>query len=363
MFLDKKGVKILAVYWFAILVLISAGVFSMVYSFQVPYDVRGMETGILSGKIAGCLAPQGILDSEFTDLNSGLNYDSVEKTNPNELNSAIDYAGENSVGERRCNCGDSCESYAKWILENSEENNIFDPLILVSIMMQESSCNSEASSGSSVGLMQINLEVHCGSKGLPEDKDECRNELLNNPEKNIEVGSIILRNSYDDVIENFGGERQFSGACTEEYKQKTYSGWEAALRGYVGWGCAEGHDDYVEGVINRYNELREILGKQSLSEEPLFDLESKCNLTFNQLNNDATQYYTAVEIINISSGDSKIIRDGNINLAKDCEIQKDEEHKLLSKCSESNFYSVDKKNNQYLIKILSAVRKSEKNVR
>jgi len=52
----------------AIQKLVAAGIFSIVYSFQNPYDVRELEAEILTGKVVSCLAPEGILKSEITDV-------------------------------------------------------------------------------------------------------------------------------------------------------------------------------------------------------------------------------------------------------------------------------------------------------
>jgi len=64
---DKRGTdKILSIYWFVILTLIAGGVFAMVYVFYgAPYDVREIESEILSEKIADCISNEGVIDSEF----------------------------------------------------------------------------------------------------------------------------------------------------------------------------------------------------------------------------------------------------------------------------------------------------------
>ena len=200
----------------------------MVFSFQAPYDVRELEASVLTGQVADCVSHQGVLDSRIPEAFGISSIDKVEDpTNLTELITAI------SDKSSSCNCGDSCGSYAEWIVKYSKDNKIVDPLLMAGLMVQESRCNSSEASGSSVGLMQINLD-HCGNFDLPDEKTACKNELINNPEKNIQVGAQILEDSY-----NFYGikGKQFSDACTEEYQQKTYFGWEAALRGYNGWGC------------------------------------------------------------------------------------------------------------------------------
>ena len=167
-----------------------------------------------------------------------------------DLYNAMDYASTNKLVNRKCDCGDFCNSYIDFILETASEYEI-DPFLFLSLMMQESDCTSKAFSGSSVGLMQINL-IHCGKYGLLEDKDKCKEQLLNNIQLNIEVGAKILKESYEASKDG----RIFQGCSNRGI---TYFGWEAALRGYNGWGCGTdssgnkiySQDSYVEEVVER----------------------------------------------------------------------------------------------------------------
>ena len=53
----KGGSKIIALYWFVILMIVAGGIFAMVYSFyNYPYDVRELEAEIMINKIADCLS-------------------------------------------------------------------------------------------------------------------------------------------------------------------------------------------------------------------------------------------------------------------------------------------------------------------
>jgi len=175
-----------------------------------------------------------------------------------DINSLFNYAKENDVNERRCNCESNCDSYANMVVRASSENGIPDPLLLLSLMMQESTCVPGAFSGSSVGLMQINL-MHCGKYGLPLDEAECKKKLIEDAQLNIDVGAKILKESYDT---NKKG-RTFQGCSLKDI---TYYEWEAALRGYNGWGCGKdaagnvfyAQDNYVEEVVNRYETLKGI---------------------------------------------------------------------------------------------------------
>lgn len=93
---NKKGTdKMLSMYWFAIILIVSFGVFAMVYVFySAPYEIRGMETEILSNKIADCFSRQGRINPEIfsgengEEFNSG--FDLLEECNLN-LNVEEDY--------------------------------------------------------------------------------------------------------------------------------------------------------------------------------------------------------------------------------------------------------------------------------
>lgn len=143
----------------------------------------------------------------------------------------------------KCYCGDTCGNYASWLNEASGTQGIPDELLLLAIMIQESSCKSVESSGGDLGLMQINT-IHCGANGLPLSIADCQYTLLNDNEKNINVGAQILKDDYTTSSRAF--------VCTAI--AKSYSGWEAALRGYNGWGCT-GDNNYVEDVEAKYYQL------------------------------------------------------------------------------------------------------------
>ncbi len=55
-FSNKKGEKLISVYWFVILTLVAGGIFIMVSSFyNSPYDVREIESSILADKVGDCI--------------------------------------------------------------------------------------------------------------------------------------------------------------------------------------------------------------------------------------------------------------------------------------------------------------------
>jgi len=60
--MNKKGDKLISVYWFAILFIVAGGIVYMVSAFYgKPYDVRLAEADILTSKIARCVSEAGYL--------------------------------------------------------------------------------------------------------------------------------------------------------------------------------------------------------------------------------------------------------------------------------------------------------------
>jgi soluble lytic murein transglycosylase-like protein len=160
-----------------------------------------------------------------------------------------------SIIDRKCLCGTNCDDYASWIVDASTTYTIPDELILLAIMIQESSCSLTAeSSGGDMGLMQINPDNCVGQYGLSSNKDTCKSLLLTNGETNINVGAQILKGAYISSSKTYD-----CGGVV-----KTYTGWEAALRGYNGWGNKTtgscGVVTYVGDVEKKYARLVSLYG-------------------------------------------------------------------------------------------------------
>ena len=69
---DKKGDKIISVYWFAILIIVAGGISGMVYIFYgTPFDVRGIEANILGNQIADCVSYAGKINAAL--ISNGAN--------------------------------------------------------------------------------------------------------------------------------------------------------------------------------------------------------------------------------------------------------------------------------------------------
>jgi len=90
----------------------------------------------------------------------------------------------------------------------------------------------DESSGSSLGIMQINTKAHPGVDAA-------------DFEENVNYGIDYLILGYNRDSKTF--------TCTD----KSYSGWARALRNYNGWGCT-GNTNYVEDVISKKDEIENL---------------------------------------------------------------------------------------------------------
>ena len=92
-----------------------------------------------------------------------------------------------------------------------------------------------------------------------------------------------------------------------------------------------------------------------------------CNLNFNVEEgfNNENQYYIQITLYKHNNLKEPVfdISDGNKNLISSCKENEEKEFKKLAACVERDFFSLDKNNVPYLIKILSIVRKTEKNIK
>jgi hypothetical protein len=95
--MNKRGTdKILSIYWFVILIIAAGGISAMVYNFySYPYDVRSLESKVLSDKLSDCISQGGI-------LNSGL-FDSSGKLIENQDKSILQFCSLNFAPESSFN--------------------------------------------------------------------------------------------------------------------------------------------------------------------------------------------------------------------------------------------------------------------
>jgi hypothetical protein len=97
----------------------------------------------------------------------------------------------------------------------------------------------------------------------------------------------------------------------------------------------------------------------------------RCNFNFNVEegygDKEEVQYFYKVEFYSIRdlTNPAFVFYDGNTNWESECFIEKEnnKEYIRLAKCTERRFYALNEEGEQYLIKILSVIGKSEKNVK
>ncbi len=94
---------------------------------------------------------------------------------------------------------------------------------------------------------------------------------------------------------------------------------------------------------------------------------NECHINFNveEIFENEPQYYFEVTFYNSGNLNNSIfnIPKGNSNLLASCNIQDEKEYKREIKCIEDDFFSFDSSGELYLIKILVAIKKTEKNVK
>lgn len=168
-----------------------------------------------------------------------------------------------------CNCGNNCDRYADNIIRYSRQEGV-DPLLSLAIMIKESNCVFEKVSESNppaYGLMQIQAESYDQYCKEKLGRENFRN-IENKQDKtfqNIGCGIIILKGKYDQygngLSENYFRTTEQKVCKDDNFipKYARYLGWDAAVRGYNGWGCVDSPDkadvDFVEQVGNIFNSL------------------------------------------------------------------------------------------------------------
>lgn len=125
-------------------------------------------------------------------------------------------------------------------------------------------------------------------------------------------------------------------------------------------------------LLNRIADCISYAGK--INEEILADgrfkelnFAEECHLTFSAESWEDEQFYAAADFYKIDDAENRVhsIVLGKANLVADCEIQKiaEGDYHLLPQCREGKFYAADAEGNGYVIRILTAVRKTEKNTK
>lgn len=169
--------------------------------------------------------------------------------NSQNLASLMESLKAKSIEGRACKCESNCQNYANWIIKYSNEYNVendpIDPLLILSMMMQESNCvyrGCKYDSGQySCGLMQVNKNDFTS-----------RNEDPLDAETQVKAGVRHLKGKYNAIKDK-------TLSC---YAHRTK--WEKAAHAYNGWLCSNLY--YIKAVTARYDQLKQELNKQP---EPL----------------------------------------------------------------------------------------------
>ncbi|MFH0808230.1 MAG: lytic transglycosylase domain-containing protein [archaeon] len=220
--------------------------------------------------------------SDLEDINNGIEIeDKIENVTGKENEEFTDFGGTGSEGESEVGpdadlvdiiragidagiLDEDCEQYVSLVRSTADKYSEFDELMLFALMQRESSCNPDAQSSSSYGLMQISSFEMCSEIGVG-GIDDVRGVW--NVAKNIECGALILSKKYSSNSKRYACRAFTSSKQNEPEVSMLYSGIEYALRGYNGWGCAgirsDGSEifadhDYVEKVLETYNGLKGI---------------------------------------------------------------------------------------------------------
>jgi hypothetical protein len=140
------------------------------------------------------------------------------------------------------------------------------------------------------------------------------------------------------------------------------------VRGIEGEIFAERIADCIsrQGIIDQSFFLGKDFDKSMTGEK----FTKKCNLNFNVEEGygdiSQIQYFYRVEFYTLKdlTKANYSIYDGNINWESDCAIKKDsKDYTRLAQCTEERLYALNQGGEQYLIRILSVVGKSAKNVK
>ena len=94
---NRRGEKIISIYWFAILFIVAAAIVYMAALFYGdPYDIRALEADILTDKIAECFSK----GAEGTDEGGYLNEEINQENFLQECDLTFDVGGIQGSGER-----------------------------------------------------------------------------------------------------------------------------------------------------------------------------------------------------------------------------------------------------------------------
>ena len=181
-----------------------------------------------------------------------------EKTPTKDIHEAIQFAKNNEIENKKCDCKGNCDDYETLIETYSKEVGI-DPHLALSLIMEESGCNQKATSNTGArGLMQITKTTF--NEICKDEFEKIENiEGLSNYKNNLACGFKILKHKYDDnkdglkqswAYENSQSAKSNLDACFASYpKYESYKDWDAAMRAYNTQACDNSANvNYVEEI-------------------------------------------------------------------------------------------------------------------
>lgn len=184
-----------------------------------------------------------------------------------------------------------------------------------------------SSDGSSVGVMQVNTNTDSGKENI---KSVCGMdpEDMYDLDKNIICGLRILKNKYTTFKRGLTREQVIKNCKDSRYidTYAGYTGWDAAFRGYNGWGCGTGADvDYVENIKSYVEEI-----KSKLSE--------KDKVSYGQT--DEFDYPNPTKLIFFKEGTNKTIKSMKLTDSFDQKYTEPEESNILKKNEAVNYFTL-----------------------
>ena len=122
----------------------------------------------------------------------------------------------------------------------------------------------------------------------------------------------------------------------------------------------------ISNCLSENGKLNQELFNENKNFNENFNLKEKCNLIFEtEFKSERGEYFLEADFYNLNNDKIFSISEGNSNLYADCKVNPEEKYKKLSKCVERDFYSLNPFSDDdiFKIKIISVIRKTEKNVK
>ena len=396
--MNKKGDKLISVYWFAILFIVAGGIVYMTVSFYgAPKDIRGIEANVLTNKVADCLAQGGYIREEVLNEESGFRENFLKEC-------SLNFAVENVYGWREQ------EQYYVNVAFHEFDDNSPDNFGEKFFEISAGNVNLKTMSflekpTERLATKRNSIVIHYTEGFSAKDAiDAIRDARLSIHYLIDRDGTIISRDNEDffSSIEFFGlGRRAFVSESVNAQHSGCYDVRERfrrpdcsakipdcldarnllkqECRSYSPFMnnnklcCIEGFNTRAIGIelVNLGDLCRHFMSACEMRGGVFYeDGVAWEKFTDEQINSLVNLVADIVSRYDIHADRNHIIGHEEITNFKsdpgpafpwEYFIQRVNEQKRLAPGLGRNFYSLDKEGNQYAIKILSIVRKTEKN--